>query len=307
MRAIARFRVFACITILAFSQTFVLAQGAPFGYTATDLDTAQVGHRVYKIDLTDPGNTVEVGLTGVGQELEGFFSIDLPNLNPTNSRLFGVAETPDGTGMGGQSILVDLTQAACSSNGTGQIVGQTFINFGTEAGAAHDFINPQVSYSVATDDLASPLATQLNQIDTTTGEAMEVSVTPDVYIDGLAFGGDGVLYGSDARISDSLYKYNFDIDQFEVVGSFNVALNEDTGLANFRGVGGTGTSLYMITEGDGANVGRLWTVNSATGAISLVPSPDGMFNGEIRLASDNSVVPEDLEGFDIPWLPLACN
>jgi hypothetical protein len=57
----------------------------------------------------------------------------------------------------------------------------------------------------------------------------------------------------------------------------------------------TEINLYMITEGDGANVGRLWRVTSI--GLTLV--------GEIRLA-DGTEVSEDLEGFDVPYLPLAC-
>lgn len=294
MRASARIRVFGCIAILAFSQTFALAQGAMVGYTATDRDDpgGAVGNTVYRIDLTNPGATVALGSTNVPQELEGFFSID----GPTNSRLFGVAENPDATSTGDPSVLVDLTNAACNPNGLGNLIGETNILFGTEAGSAWDHLSGTV-YSIASDDLNKAAGVKLYSIDPSTGGAMEISTTPNMYADGLAVGGNGELYATDARLDDSLYRYNFDIGQFELVGAFGVDLNEDTGLANYRGTDGTGTNLYMITEGDGPNPGRLWSVSTG-GSITLI--------GDIRFA-DGSEVPEDLEGFDIPWRPLACN
>lgn len=287
-------RLIAFAAILASAQSFALAQGARIGYTATDLDNpGGGGNRVYRIDLTNPGATVAVGLTNVPQELEGFFSVD----GPTNSTLFGVAETPDGTSTGAESVLVNLTAAACNAAGLGVLVGPTGINFGTEAGSAWDHTTG-VAFSIHTDDLNVAAGTRLYMINISTGTATLISTTTNLVVDGLAVGGNGELFATDARPSDSLYQYNFDDDVFEPVGSFGVNLSEDSGLANYRGVSGTETNLYLITEGDGANVGRLWTVNATTGAISLV--------GELRL-SDGTEVPEDLEGFDIPWLPLACN
>jgi hypothetical protein len=289
-------RLFAFAAILASVQSFALAQGARIGYTATDLDNpGGGGNRVYRIDLDNPGQTVPVGLTNVPQELEGFFSID----GPTNSSLFGVAENPDTTSTQDPSVLVNITAAACSANGLGQLIDVTGIDFGTEAGSAWDHTTNTV-YSIASDDLNLADGTNLYQIDPSTGMAILRSNTPGVYLDGLAVGGDGTLYATAGRANNplALYRYNFDDEQFEVVGSFGVALAEDTGLANYRGVSGTETNLYMITEGDGANVGRLWTVNATTGALTLV--------GEIRQPG-GAEVPEDLEGFDIPWRPLACN
>jgi hypothetical protein len=287
-------RLIAFAAILASVQSFALAQGARIGYTATDRDMpGGGGNRLYRIDLDNPGNTTQVGLTGVNQELEGFLSID----GPTNSRLLGVAENPDVTSTQDPSILADITAAACNANGVGSLIGETGITFGTEAGAAWDHTTNTV-FSVATDDLDPASGTILYEIDPSSGMAIPRSLTTNVVLDGLAVGGDGTLYATDGRINDSLYKYNFDTEQFELVGSFGVAVNEDTGLANYRGVSGTGTELNMITEGDGANLGRLWRVDATNGALTLV--------GEI-LFSDGTEVPEDLEGFDIPWRPLACN
>jgi hypothetical protein len=286
-------RLFAVAAILASAQSFALAQGAMVGYTATDLDSpGSRGNRVYRIDITNPGNTVQMGLTNVDQELEGFFSVD----GPTSSRLFGVAETPDGTSTGVPSILVNLTAAALSPTGLGVAVGPTGIVFGTEAGSAWDHTT-NTAFSVHADDLNLPAGSNLYIINVSTGQGTLLSMNPGLYVDGLAVGGDGTLYASDARPSDSLYRFNFDDNVFEAVGGFGINLNEDSGLANYRGVGGLETNLYMITEGDGANVGRLWRVNAASGALSLV--------GEIRLAGTGAEVPEDLEGFDIPWRPLA--
>jgi hypothetical protein len=287
-------RLIAFAAILASAQSFALAQGAMVGYTATDLDNpGGGGNRIYRIDLNSPGQTVPVGLTNVPQELEGFFSID----GPTNSRLFGVAETPDGTSTGAESVLVDLTAAASNPTGLGVLVGPTGINFGTEAGSAWDHTTG-IAYSAHADDLNIAQGVALFQIDTSSGSGTLRSITTDMYVDGLAVAGNGALYASDGRDQNSLYIYNFDAEQFELVGSFGVTLNQDTGLANYRGSDGLGTNLYLIAEGDGANVGTLWSV-STSGALTLI--------GELRLAGSGAEVPEDLEGFDIPWRPLASN
>ncbi|HKX33023.1 MAG TPA: hypothetical protein VJ302_35405 [Blastocatellia bacterium] len=309
MRILGRF--FACAVVLASAQIFASAQqldltqpGAQYGYTATDLDAdtgGGLGNRVYRIRLTD-GVTVRLGLTNVNQELEGFFSID--NFAGGNrSHLFAVAENPDATSSGDPSNLVDLTAAAVSDTGLGTQIGNTGITFGTEAGSAYDFING-VAYSVATDDRIIVIggqqypATALYIIDPSTGQALgPLSIDDGIAIDGLAFGADGVLYGSDARVTDSLYRYNFDEGSFEAVGLLGPATtwSEDSGLAVYRGANGDETNLYLLTEGDGATrVGRIWTLSPATGTASFV--------AEVRFA-DGTEVPEDLEGFDIPYLP----
>jgi hypothetical protein len=287
-------RLIAFAAVLATLQSLALAQnGQRFGFTATDLDNPNtLDHAVYKINLDAPGQTIQVGTTGVPQELEGFFSVDGPG---ATSSLFGVAENPDATSTGDPSVLVDLSPATCG--GAGRLVGPTGINFGTEAGSAWD-PTTGVAYSVASDDLNPADGSVLYMIDPSTGVATPISQTPNLYLDGLAFGGDGTLYGSDARLSDSLYRYDFDNDVWVLIGSFGISTNEDTGLANYRGLGGSETNLYMITEGDGALLGRLWTVNASTGALALV--------GNITMA-DGTEVPEDLEGFDIPWKPVVCN
>jgi hypothetical protein len=284
-----------CVTILVSVQSLAQAQGARFGYTATDLDSpGSRGNRVYRIDLDNPGNTVQMGLTNVDQELEGFFSVD----GPTNSRLYGAAEPPDGTSTGGSSIIVDLTAAACNPGGLGVPVCQTGIVFGTEVGAAWDHTT-STTFLAYSDDLNLPAGTNLYIFNLSSCMPILISTNLGIYVDGLAVGGDGTLYASDARVSDSLYRFNFDDNAFEIVGAFGISLAEDSGLANFRGVSGLETNLYMITEGDGPNLGRLWSVSATTGAITLV--------GELRLAGSGVEVPEDLEGFDIPWRPLACN
>jgi hypothetical protein len=290
-------RLIAFAAILASVQSFALAQGARVGYTATDLDNpGGGGNRVYCVNLDNPGQTTPAGLTNVPQELEGFLSEDFPAINPTNSRLFGVGENPDMTSTGARSALVNLSATVCPTNGLGVSRGETGIDFGTEIGAAWDHISKR-AFAVASDDLNPGDGTILYEIDLSTGMATPISINLNLYVDGLAVGGDGTLYASDGRLSDSLYRYNFDTDQFVLVGSFGVPLAEDTGLANYRGIGGMETNLYMTTEGDGANVGRLWTVNATTGALTLV--------GELRLAGSGAEVPEDIEGFDIPWLPVS--
>jgi hypothetical protein len=140
----------ACVTILVSAQSFALAQnGAMYGYTATDIDTpCRGGKRVYRIDLTNPDATIAMGLTNVNHELEGFFSID----GPVTSRLFGVSENPDITSCVFDSVVVDLTAAACSSSGLGVLVGPNGISFGTEVGAAWDHTTG-IAYVVATDEM----------------------------------------------------------------------------------------------------------------------------------------------------------
>lgn len=317
VKILVRVSTFTCAAVLIAAQILASAQqldptqnGALFGYTCTDADsqTGQ-GHDMFRINLTN-GVAVQRGTTGVGQELEGFLSADgFTSLN--RSELFGVAEAPDGTGPGGASVLVNLTAAALSTSGTGSVVGNTGIEFGTEAGATYDWIGEQHAYSIASDDLTRVVAgqqypaTRLYEIDLTTGTATPLNTTPDLYLDGLAYGANGELYATDARHSDELWKYNFSAGLWEEVGPFNVPdgaggiidFNEDSGLANYRGLNGDETHLYMITEGDGANLGRLWTIDFATGQATFV--------AELRIGSTTGPeVPEDVEGFDIPYLPL---
>jgi hypothetical protein len=296
--------------VLLFSaQQLVSAQvsnGMRRGFTVTDADDPnpnESSHRVFAINLDNAEATIQRGLSGAAQELEGLFSVD--NLSTGRSSLFGVAETPDGTGSPLPSNCVNLTAAAVDPNGVGVEVGLTGVNFGTEAGAAWDHTTG-ASYAVFSNDLPTNVggqqfpATMLVSFNTgTCTGATPISINDGIYIDGLAVGGDGTLYGTDARLTDSLYKYNFVDLEWELVGSFGGSFNEDSGLANYRGLGGTETHLYMITEGDGALLGRLWTVchDSSCGTPGLAT-----LVGNITMSGVE--VPEDLEGFDIPWMPL---
>jgi hypothetical protein len=313
-------RLVASVAILASVQLFASAQqldptqpGALYGYACTDMDqNGVVGHKVYRVRLTD-GLSVERGTTNVLQELEGFLSAD--NFTSIGrSELFGVAEAPDGTGGGGPSILVRLTPAALNPSGVGSPVGTgTGITVGTEAGSAYDFINGGIAYTIASDDLTRTVgginypATALYMVDLNTGVADPpgfINLTEGLHLDGLAFGANGVLYASDARLTDTLYRYNFSTEVWEPVGPFNVAgenFSEDSGMGCYRGVSGNETNLYFITEGDGATrVARLWRIqNNASGQ----PTGQATFVAELRLGS-GAEVPEDVEGFDIPYLPL---
>jgi hypothetical protein len=309
MKTLVRVFIFACAAVLITAQVLVSAQqldltqpGAQYGYTATDFDEPGTGsNSVFRIRLTD-GVTVQLGTTGVNQELEGFFSIDNFAVSGRSS-LFGVAETPDTTSTGEASNLVNLTPAV--TGGSGSHIGFTGINFGTEAGAAFH-IGHGTAYSVATDDQPGTVggvtfpATGLFSIDPIGGGASgPLSIDSGIAIDSLAFGGDGRLYGVDARVTQSLYVYNFDVFRFEPVGGLGSATtwSEDCGLANYRGVNDGETNLYLLTEGDGpSRVGRIWTVNHLTG--------EATFRAEVRFA-DGSEVREDLEGFEIPYLPPA--
>jgi hypothetical protein len=321
------FTLFCCATLIA-SQVLVSVEGQAgqkTGYTVTDEDDDEgIGHNVFSINL-DTAVATEMALSGVPQELEGLFSLDVDTdgtPGPDRSRLFGVAETPDDTGTGDDSVLVDLTPAACSTDTEaelGELIGPTNIVFGTEAGAAWDPVT-QTRYSIASDDrdridengIDFP-ATRLYKLGANGAFTSIVNTTQgpnDLYLDGLACAPDGALYATDARFTDSLYIFDADADSdgdWVQVGEFNVSdgmggaldFNEDTGLANWTGVGGGGTNLYMITEGEGAQDGRLWTINHTTGQATLV--------GVIRVGANGPVIPEDVEGFDIPNFPLACN
>jgi hypothetical protein len=67
--------LFAFAGILLSSTSFALAQvsnGMKLGHTCTGMDQPGVtGHRVYRIDLNDPGNAQEVGLTNVSRSIDG--------------------------------------------------------------------------------------------------------------------------------------------------------------------------------------------------------------------------------------------
>jgi hypothetical protein len=277
-------RLLACAAVLITVQSLASAQPRR-GFACTDMDVCTVtGHRVYRIDLDNPGATIEMGTTNVPEELEGFFSI--------NDRLFGVSETPDGCGR--QSVLVDLTAAAVNPNGLGTIICNIGPSFGTEAGAAWSHLTG-VAYAVFSDDQA-PARTLFTRINPLTCAATAIAVTMTLHVDGLAVGGDGTLYATDARNTDSLYRFNFSTNQWVHIGPLLAEnFSEDSGLGNYS-AGGTGTELNMITEGDGARLARLWRINHLTGQATLV--------GNITFPG-GAEVPEDLEGFDIPRQLLA--
>src|SRR5262245_36406599 len=129
----------AGVVVLFSAQPFASAQvsdGMRRGFTVTDADDPnpnEASHRVFAINLDNAAATIQRGLSGVPQELEGLFSVD--NNSTHRSTLFGVAETPDGTGSPLPSNCVNLTPAAVSASGVGVEVGLTGVNFGAEAGA----------------------------------------------------------------------------------------------------------------------------------------------------------------------------
>jgi hypothetical protein len=282
-----------------------VSNGMMRGFTITDADAQnpdERSHRLYRIDLTNASMTIERGFSGVAQELEGFFSVD--NNSTGRSKLFGIAETPDGTGSQLPSNCADVTRPAVDHEALGAEVGLTGVNFGTEAGAAWDHTT-NTTFAVYSNDLNVNVGGQqfpATMLVAYTGggctDGVPQVISDGVYIDGLAVGGDGTLYGTDARLTDSLYKFNFDEFTWDLIGKFDPSVtdftNEDSGLANYRGTNGLETHLYMITEGDGPLLGRLWTVDPLSGAASLV--------GNITINGQEA--PEDLEAFEIPWMPL---
>jgi hypothetical protein len=308
MKALVCF-LLAGAVILFSAQQFASAQvsnGARRGFTATDLDVAQqTGHRIYRINLDNAAATIQRGITGVPQELEGFFSID--NSSTGFGDLFGIAETPDGTGSPVPSNCTNLTQPAVDPNASGFQVGLTDVNFGTEAGAAWDPTTNTI-YAIFSDDRNINVegqqfpATMLVQINPGCSGHSPLVITDELYLDGLAVGGDGTLYATDARHTDSLYRFDFDLFEWVLVGSLAAEdFGEDSGLANYRGLGGNETNLYMVTEGEGiARMGRLWQVCHDTNVCGAA--------GQATLVGNITIngveVPEDLEGFDIPYFPL---
>jgi hypothetical protein len=296
---------------VAISSTLPLASaqvmnGMKRGFTVTDAQSL----RVFRINLDDASMTIQRGVSGVPQELEGLYSID----GETTSSLRGVGENPDGTGAPPteKSNCVDLSGPAVNDNLSGIELAETGVEYGTEVGAAWDRLNMD-GYAIFSDDRTIGEdfpATRLYKFNNTSGDcdqgASLVNETVGLYLDGLAVGGDGTLYATDARLTKSLYKLVN--NAWESVGPLDPTNTEpfveDTGLANWRGAfdvvtnpNGAETHLYMITEGEGAGrLGRLWTVNHQTGEATLVG------NGNITI--NGAEVPEDLEGFDIPWKPL---
>jgi hypothetical protein len=301
--------LFACAAMLASVHSFASAQqldltqpGAMYGYGTPADEAFYDNKRVYRIRLTD-GATEELGRPNVNRGLAGFFSIDNFSVSG-RSHLFGVAASPCELCISGPSILVDLTAAAVNPAGLGVNVGLTTINFGIEAGSAYDFING-TAYVIASDNRLIIIdgqqfpATALYMIDPVTGASISrLSITEGLSVDGLAFGADGVLYATDARLTDGPYKYNFGEEFWEYIGpfSFEIGFNEDSGLAVYRGPSGNETNLYMITESNRSLplAARLWTVNTVTGAATFV--------ADLRLADGR--VAEFVQGFDIPYPPL---
>jgi hypothetical protein len=302
----------AIFSTLPFASAQGPTNGMKRGFACTDEDEdTVVGHKVFRINLDEPGATVQMGTTNVDEELEGFFSID-NHATPGRANLFGVAETPGDTGSGTDSSLVDLTEAAVRTDGLGTEIGDTGIVFGTENGSAWDPTTGKVFSAYADDqtiagppqDFPATYLVVLNPTDATIVEDFEVHT--GLHVDGLAVGHDGVLYATDARNTDTLYKYNFDDQLWEEIGPLSptgaIAFNEDSGMGNYRGLLGDETNLYFITEGDGALLARLWRVNHLTGEATPVNGAAG--NNNLTF-SGGAEVPEDVEGFDIPRQLLA--
>jgi hypothetical protein len=292
--------------------TAQVANGARRGFTVTD----EQSHRLFRINLDDASMTIQRGDSGVPQELEGLYSFD----GETTSSLRGVGENPDGTGAPPteKSNCVDLSGPAVNDNLSGIELAETGVEYGTEVGAAWDHINMD-GYAIFSDDRTIGddfPATRLYKFNNTSGDcdqgASLVNESVGLYLDGLAVGGDGTLYATDARLSDSLYRFdpNADADgEWVQIGLLDPTqtedFGEDSGLANYRGEGGNETNLYVILEGEGVGrLGRLFKVCHADNA-SFPPCTAGQATLVGNITISGTEVPEDLEGFDIPWKPLS--
>ena len=204
---------FASIALLVVLQSLVWAQG-PIGYSVTDST-----QRLYSIDLST-GRATDLGAVGTESELEGLASLE--------GFLLGVGEN-DPARPDLPSAVWNLTPPLPAEE-----ILRTGITFGTEIGAAASPVYGRLVGVVASDDTipAGQIRSRFYVVtETGTTEFGNGSTT---YVDGLAITGDGTIYASDFRISDSLYRLEAPggVPTLVLVGPLNIGNpNEDSGLA----------------------------------------------------------------------------
>ncbi|MEZ5426942.1 MAG: hypothetical protein R2747_11785 [Pyrinomonadaceae bacterium] len=308
------FKVFLCVLAIMTLQSIVVAQ---IGYSITDnnRDSTGLAQQYYSFDLaTGQGTLIQTfddggGTPTIRREYEG--------LGAAGSMLIGVSEFDTELCNTGSDPVTGLAAdiRLFTPTGAGPQIGETCIDFGSEAAAAY---NPQDGYiwAIASDDLLPDTAprSRLYRISPTTGAATLVVSGSDTgitltassppggeqhpYLDGMAILPNGIAYASENRFGatkagqrGSLYRIfltgpNAGRASF-VKNTLTFDANRDTGLANLD----NGT-LYLLLED-----GRVF-IGNANDSNPFTPAPYGTLTSPGCLRTTPFC--GDFEGLDIP-------
>lgn len=192
----------------------------------------------YSVDSNGTDHLYQIDLTtGVATDLGLVNFADAEGLAYGGGTLYGVG--------GSVQETWNLTSPP------GSLIGATGSMAGSDSGS--DYFNGTLyNYS------GSLGSAGLYSINTATGAATLIGANTQ-YADGFAINSAGQAFASDG-VNNNLYSVNLSTGAATFVGAFGVSLFAQTGLA----FGSTGT-LYMITS-----TGNIYTVNTVTGAASLV-------------------------------------
>lgn len=334
--------LFKAILAVAAIVSLNAAAFGQIGYSITDnnRDVTNLPQQYYQFDLATGQGTLISNLTLNGQtirrEYEGLASI--------GSVLYGVAEfdtelcntgSDPVTGLASDLRIFRTPGTYPQANGVsgpiGPQIGETCFPSGfTEAAAAYNATDGWI-YAIASDDTlpANAPRSRLFRISPTTGLATQIGSgataaglikTADSqggdenpYFDGLAVTADGRIFASENRFNNNagangaIYQLfatgaNAGRARF-ITNTLPTDVNRDTGLAAF------GNTLYLLLED-----GRVYTITD------LTPGPAGTAKATALVfplgnpANSNTLSTPgclstgafcgDLEGFDIPVLPI---
>lgn len=270
-----------CALAIAIAPSLATAQ---VGYSVADFN-GTAPQRLYRFDIGD-GIMEDLGTIETNTEQEGLFSV--------GSLLFGYSENDPALATAeqrtpGTRILPYAGANAPNLNvGTGENGNRVVCTagpsaaFGTEAGAAYNPVDGYV-YVVNSNDNAADgvVGSRFSRFKPGCIGFQQIGAQTSTYTDGVAVSPTGVIYVSDARLTDRIYRLNPSNGALTAVGSFGIPTNLDSGLAwDFEN-----NRLLMLLE-----TGLIYEVNTTSGAATLIQT----------LTLNGGAAPRDLEGFDIP-------
>jgi hypothetical protein len=180
------------------------------------------------------------GATALATDLGAVGFADAEGLAFAGPRLYAVG--------GSNTSVWDLTSAA------GFVVGDTGPRAGQDAGLDYNSTNGLMYNIQGAGD-----GTSLYTIDLNTGHASLVGSSP-IFADALAIDNAGVAYAVDGIFTDALYRVNLSTAELTLIGTLGLG-----DIASQFGLTFADGTLYAIRSS-----GDLYTVNTATGAATLV-------------------------------------
>ncbi len=285
-------KALVCAAVLVSLPSIASAQ---FGYSVADFNGG-APQRLFRFDVND-GIMEDLGTIQTNTEQEGLFS--------TGSLLFGYSESDQALGTEeernpgtrilpypGANFAPNLTGSGLNTNlrvcsaGPGSGASRPANAFGTESGAAYNPVDGfvyVVNSNDRTDEGEGVIGSRFFRFKPGCVGFQQIGPQTSTYVDGVAVDPTGIVYVSDFRITDRVYRLNTVTGALTPLGPLNLGfnINRDSGLAwDFEN-----NRLLGLAEN-----GVIYQINTATGQgtqISVLT-----FNG--------AAAPTDLEGFDIP-------